>query len=247
MPTELRPSAAALRAAELIDSKRSSAAYAHACAGYDCAACSWRTDDIDEVAAIIDGETNYPELHGLLEYFDNLRREVETGMRSKSGHPLANFHENGRGKQLYSISIPIGIFDRIRTFLGQQKLGHDTATMRFLLRPLRLPQEAHTKCSTCESGALMAKESGAETSYLCYLSRLLQAMGYKLPTENLEWRGQLSRALAEAGLGLGEDGQIRVRLPEDKYWGTSDRYSRQESCRHSECRPVVDELCLTKR
>jgi hypothetical protein len=169
MLTEHSRSAAAVRATELIDSKRSNAAYAHPCAGFDCAACSWRTDDLDEIAGIIDRETNYPELLSLLEYFDNLRREVLAAMRSKSPHPLASFHENGNGKQLYAITVPIGIFDRIRTALEHHKPANHISGVRFLLRPLRLPEEAHSNCSKCENGALMARESGVETSYLCYL------------------------------------------------------------------------------
>ena len=51
------------------------------------------------------------------------------------------------------------------------------------------------------------------------LARILQSLGYELPIENLRWRGQLSRALEEAGLGLGSDDAIRLRRPDDKYWG----------------------------
>jgi hypothetical protein len=50
------------------------------------------------------------------------------------------------------------------------------------------------------------------------LARILQGMGYELPHDNLRWRGQLARALEEAGLGIGSDGALRVRRPEDKYW-----------------------------
>jgi hypothetical protein len=50
------------------------------------------------------------------------------------------------------------------------------------------------------------------------LGRIVQSMGYELPMDNLRWRGQLVRALEQAGVGLGSDDAIRVRLPEDKYW-----------------------------
>jgi hypothetical protein len=50
------------------------------------------------------------------------------------------------------------------------------------------------------------------------LARILQSLGYNLPIENLRWRGQLVRALEEAGLGLGSDDAIRLRRPDDKYW-----------------------------
>jgi hypothetical protein len=39
-----------------------------------------------------------------------------------------------------------------------------------------------------------------------------------MPADNLEWRGQIIRAMEEAGIGLGEDGALRLRQSEDKYW-----------------------------
>jgi hypothetical protein len=50
------------------------------------------------------------------------------------------------------------------------------------------------------------------------LMRILEAAGYKRPLEHLEWRGQLIRAMEEAGIGLGNDGTLRVRQAADKYW-----------------------------
>jgi hypothetical protein len=50
------------------------------------------------------------------------------------------------------------------------------------------------------------------------LKRILERVGFKTPLEHLEWRGQIVRALEEAGLGVGTDGAIRVRQPKDKYW-----------------------------
>lgn len=50
------------------------------------------------------------------------------------------------------------------------------------------------------------------------LTRIVQSLGYELPVENLRWRGQLVRALEDAGLGLGPDDAIRLRLPGDKSW-----------------------------
>jgi hypothetical protein len=50
------------------------------------------------------------------------------------------------------------------------------------------------------------------------LMRILESAGYKKPLEHLEWRGQLVRAMEEAGIGLGNDGTLRVRQPADKYW-----------------------------
>jgi hypothetical protein len=50
------------------------------------------------------------------------------------------------------------------------------------------------------------------------LMRILEGAGYKRPLEHLEWRGQLVRAMEEAGIGVGDDGLLRVRQPQDKYW-----------------------------
>jgi hypothetical protein len=53
------------------------------------------------------------------------------------------------------------------------------------------------------------------------LARILKGMGYALPLDNLQWRGQLARALDDAGLGLGSDNTIRIRQPQDRYWGAA--------------------------
>ncbi len=50
------------------------------------------------------------------------------------------------------------------------------------------------------------------------LARILEAAGHKIPTEGLEWRGQIMRAMEEAGIAMGEDGALRVRQPEEKNW-----------------------------
>jgi hypothetical protein len=50
------------------------------------------------------------------------------------------------------------------------------------------------------------------------LRRILERVGFTMPLEHLEWRGQIVRALEEAGLGIGSDSAIRIRQPNDKYW-----------------------------
>jgi hypothetical protein len=50
------------------------------------------------------------------------------------------------------------------------------------------------------------------------LTRILERAGFQLPHEHLAWRGQIIRALEEAGLGLGTDGRVRLRSESDKYW-----------------------------
>jgi hypothetical protein len=65
-------------------------------------------------------------------------------------------------------------------------------------------------------GSAGTRESAMDSIWR--LTRILQSFGYRLPLENLKWRGQMVRALEESGLGMGSDGTIRVRMPEDKYW-----------------------------
>jgi hypothetical protein len=50
------------------------------------------------------------------------------------------------------------------------------------------------------------------------LARILEGAGHKIPTEGLEWRGQLVRALEESGIGMGEDGALRLRQQGDRCW-----------------------------
>jgi hypothetical protein len=51
------------------------------------------------------------------------------------------------------------------------------------------------------------------------LWRALQAVGFNAHVrDNLGWRGSLLRAMDRAGIGYGEDDEIRVRTPQDKPW-----------------------------
>ncbi len=50
------------------------------------------------------------------------------------------------------------------------------------------------------------------------LARILEAAGHKIPIEGLQWRGQIVRAMEEAGIAMGEDGALRVRQLEEKNW-----------------------------
>ena len=65
-------------------------------------------------------------------------------------------------------------------------------------------------------GSASTREAAMEA--LWRLRRILEALGYTMPLEHLAWRGQIIRAMEEAGLGLGADGAIRFRQPQDKYW-----------------------------
>lgn len=68
-----------------------------------------------------------------------------------------------------------------------------------------------------EVTALLEKAVPSETlveSVWC-LQRILNSAGYRNPQVSLECRGPLVRAMEEAGIGLGNDGKLRVRHPED--------------------------------
>jgi hypothetical protein len=65
-------------------------------------------------------------------------------------------------------------------------------------------------------GNACTREAAMES--LWRLRRVLESLGYAMPLEHLAWRGQIIRAMEEAGLGLGADGAIRIRQPRDRYW-----------------------------
>jgi len=65
-------------------------------------------------------------------------------------------------------------------------------------------------------GNASTREAAMEA--LWRLRRILEGLGYRMPLEHLAWRGQIIRAMEEAGLGLGVDGFLRVRQPQDRYW-----------------------------
>ena len=93
-------------------------------------------------------------------------------MQSGTDHPLAASGKN----RLEGITVRTPLFDEARlllgTILGQQckepKGRHDIADC-FVLRPLALPNEAHSGCEKCSYGAIMVKETATATAYLCYL------------------------------------------------------------------------------
>lgn len=164
-----------LNAARQIDQKLMNAAKAHNCAGFDCVVCSWRTDDVEEVADIIETETNLPDQRDTLEQLDHLGTEVDTRMAS-NGHPLAHFHPNGSGERLHAITVKMTLFNRIRAALRsrdhdtpESKTIRETEAPRFILRPLNLPQEARSGCHKCNFGAIMASESAREIHLLCHV------------------------------------------------------------------------------
>ncbi len=65
-------------------------------------------------------------------------------------------------------------------------------------------------------GHASTREAAMES--LWRLTRILERAGFQAPHEHLAWRGQIIRALEEAGLGLGDDGRVRLRSVSDQYW-----------------------------
>src|SRR5258708_10027617 len=176
MPKPFALCPAVMRAARQIDQKRTHEASAHACAGSDCVVCSWRNNDLADIAAIIDRETKFPNLLELLQQLDDLRREIEAALKTKTGHPLAHYYLDGEHSRLHAITVSITAFTGIRKLLSQMtpplaspELPAPQTRSAFVLQPLSLPKEAHSACGRCGAGAIMALESNGETAYLCYL------------------------------------------------------------------------------
>jgi hypothetical protein len=65
-------------------------------------------------------------------------------------------------------------------------------------------------------GHASTREAAMES--LWRLTRILERAGFQVAHAHLAWRGQIIRALEEAGLGLGDDDKVRLRSVADKYW-----------------------------
>lgn len=130
---------------------------------------------------------------------------------ASKAHPVAG--ENGRYQ---IISLPENVWSKLLSFYRDKQEGWE------LYRELRLLRElAAITADTLRTienwlGGAGTRESAMDS--LWRLARRVQGLGYNLPLENLTWRGQLMRALEEAGLGIGADGAIRLRRSTDKYW-----------------------------
>lgn len=65
-------------------------------------------------------------------------------------------------------------------------------------------------------GHASTREAAMES--LWRFRRILESVGFPMPLEHLAFRGQIIRAMEESGVGLGEDGVLRLRRPIDRYW-----------------------------
>jgi hypothetical protein len=95
-----------------------------------------------------------------------------------------------------------------------------------LERGSQLHHEALEKVAACAVEAIAQVEEwlgsastrqAAEES-LYRLRRALQRAGYEIPNGCLEYRGAILRAMEHAGIGMDDEGVIRIRRYTDKPW-----------------------------
>jgi hypothetical protein len=82
-----------------------------------------------------------------------------------------------------------------------------------LLREIASISSQTIQAVDCWLGQAGTREAAMDS--LWRLKRILESAGYKKPLAYLECPQSLVRAMEEAGIGLGQDGKVRVRHPED--------------------------------
>lgn len=130
---------------------------------------------------------------------------------ASKAHPVIG--ENGCYN---SIVLPENIWSKLLTVYRNKQEGWQLYRELNALRELAAMTADTLRTVENWLGSAGTRESAMDS--LWRLARHVQGLGYDLPVENLTWRGQLVRALEEAGLGIGADGTIRLRQSTDKYW-----------------------------
>jgi hypothetical protein len=115
-----------------------------------------------------------------------------------------------------SVAVPEPVWSRLLAAYRTKQEGWQIYRELQLLRELAAITADTLRTIENWLGNAGTREGAMDS--LWRLARVVQGFGYELPVENLTWRGQLVRALEEAGLGIGPDGVIRVRQAKDKYW-----------------------------
>jgi len=115
-----------------------------------------------------------------------------------------------------SVAVPEPVWSKLLATYRTKQEGWQIYRELQLLRELAAITADTLRTIENWLGNAGTRESAMDS--LWRLARVVQGLGYELPMENLMWRGQLVRALEEAGLGIGHDGAIRVRQAADKYW-----------------------------
>jgi hypothetical protein len=124
--------------------------------------------------------------------------------------------ESNDANELVGVSLPSSVWFQL---LSCYRTRSDGQTIYEELKLLR--EIAGITVETLRSvddwlGHASTREAAMES--LWRLMRILERAGFQVPHEHLAWRGQIIRALEEAGLGLGDDGRVRLRSVSDKYW-----------------------------
>jgi hypothetical protein len=117
---------------------------------------------------------------------------------------------------LTTVAVPEPLWSKLLATYRTQQEGWQIYRELQMLRELAAITADTLRTIENWLGNAGTRESAMDS--LWRLARVVQGLGYELPMENLTWRGQLVRALEEAGLGIGPDGVIRVRQANDKYW-----------------------------
>lgn len=118
--------------------------------------------------------------------------------------------------QWTTVAIPEDIWFRLLAVYRGKQEGNSIYSELQLLREIAGITAQTIRTVENWLGHAGTRESAMDS--LWRLARILQAAGHRIPMEGLEWRGQLVRAMEQAGIALGEDGALRVRQSEEKYW-----------------------------
>lgn len=170
--------------------------------------------DSDSVAAADDLEDLQCRLHNAVGNFEVLLDHA-TKIGAVLEEAAANSHCVG-DPQWTTVAIPEDIWFRLlAVYRGKQESNSIYSELQLLREIAGITAQT---IRTIENwlGHAGTRESAMDS--LWRLARILQAAGYRIPMEGLEWRGQLVRAMEQAGVALGEDGALRVRQSEEKYW-----------------------------
>jgi hypothetical protein len=156
------------------------------------------------------------DLHARLH---NTTAELETALErlEKLG---ALIEEAGSKAQVYGLpdnqwaGIPAPVWFRLQSlYLLKQEGEKGYQELRRLREVAGIAAET---LRTVDNWLGNASTREAAMEALWRFRRILEAVGYPMPLEHFQFRGQLTRAMEESGVGLGVDGVLRLRQPTDK-------------------------------
>lgn len=172
--------------------------------------------DTDCLAAALCLEDFYARLHSAVAHLETVLDRL-TKLGAVIEEASAHYYSNGKcDLEPQAVSIPLRTWARLLGIYRQKEEGLQVYRELQLLREITGITADTLQTVDNWLGQAGTREGAMDS--LWRLRRILEAAGYKMPTENLKWRGQLVRAMEEAGIGLGEDGAIRVRQAGDKNW-----------------------------